>query len=184
MPRGINTVTKNQLEDGHIRTALNIRMSFGADLKLTTANHANTISGLGVFQPTNGVLSVSEVRDTQDLAASNLTIQLSGCDPSLVNASKGTDLQGTEVNIWLVFLASNGDTQEHLHYFTGYIENTVYTQSAEAITISVACQNFLARLSERKIRRYTDQDQKDVFSTDEGLEFVEQIQEKSLVWGE
>jgi len=185
MPRGITSSVVNSLADGHIRTAMNIKMSFGTALQLTTSNQTNTIPSLGTFSPTNGVLSVTEVRDTEDLAASNLTIQLSGCDPALVNASKGTNLQGTAVQIWLVILNdTTGDTVNALHYFTGYIENTVYMQSAETITISVACQNFLARLNDRNVRRYTDQDQKDVFSADKGLEFVEQIQEKTLVWGE
>jgi len=161
-----------------------LQFSFGNLLKLTTSHLPNQITGKGTFSPANGVLSVSEVRDTGDLSASNLTIQLSGCDPALVNAMKNEQLQGTEVLIWLVFLNEDFATMTELHYFTGYIENTVYMQSAETITISVACQNFLARLSERKIRRYTDQDQKDVFSTDKGLEYVEQIQNKSLVWGE
>jgi len=32
-------------------------------------------------------------------------------------------------------------------------------------------------------RRYTDQDQKNLFAGDRGLEFVESLQDKSIVWG-
>ena len=184
MPRGINTATVDDLADGEVRIALNIFIDFQNPLYATTSNEPNIITGVGTFTPANNVISIGEVRDNGDLSASNLSVVLSGCDNAIVNASKNEQLQGTEVKIWLVFLDENGDTQTTLHYFTGYIENTVYMQSAKTITISVACQNFLARLGDRKIRRYTDEDQKDVYSADKGLEFVEQIQEKTLVWGE
>jgi len=183
MPRGISTATKNSLATGTIRPCLNIKLSFGGFLRLTTAHKDVVVSGEGTFLPTGGVLSVSEVRDAVDLSASNLTITLSGCSADLVNSMKNTQLQGLSVTIWLTFLDEDFNVIQNLHYFNGIIENTVYQQNNKTITIAVVCQNFLARLNERKVRRYTDADQKNDFPSDKALEYVEQIQEQSLVWG-
>ena len=49
--------------------------------------------------------------------------------------------------------------------------------------ITVTVENKLIMLERPRNRRYTDQDQKNLFSGDKGLEFVDDLQDKELVWG-
>jgi hypothetical protein len=49
--------------------------------------------------------------------------------------------------------------------------------------VSVSVENALITLEKAKDRRYTDQDQKNLFAGDKGLEFVDDLQDKSIAWG-
>ena len=49
--------------------------------------------------------------------------------------------------------------------------------------MTIAVENKLIILERPVERRYTDQDQKELFVGDKGLEFVDSLQDKSVNWG-
>ena len=67
--------------------------------------------------------------------------------------------------------------------FEGFIDTMSILENGNTAQISVNVENKLIILERPLNRRYTDQDQKNLFAGDRGLEFVESLQDKSIVWG-
>jgi hypothetical protein len=55
--------------------------------------------------------------------------------------------------------------------------------TGEDNTIIITVENKLITLERAIDRKYTDQDQKQLFAGDRGLEFIDDIQDKSIAWG-
>ncbi|MDA7760655.1 hypothetical protein N8909_01300 [bacterium] len=188
MPRGIGSDIKTDIEDGKYQCCMAVAIVGinGGNLLLSNGikEYPSSLDPY-VYTPAGSLLSISSTNENSDLGTSGITIQLSGCDNTLVTIARDTEFQGASVIVWIFQLDENLDRVEpSIRYFTGILDNMVYRQSGNEIIIEVSCENFLVRLDDRNIRRYTHEDQKDaVGSGDSGLTFVEDIAEQKLVWG-
>lgn len=188
MPRGIDSAFETDIEDGKYQFCMAVaitNISGNDNLLLSNGikEYTSTVDPY-VYTPAGSLLSISSVDENTDLGTSGITIQLSGCDNDLVELSRDAEFQGSQVNVHIFQLDENLDHIASIRYFTGILDNMVYRQSGNEIIIEVSCENFLVRLDDRNIRRYTHEDQKDVYgSSDYGLQFVEDIAEQKLVWG-
>ena len=52
----------------------------------------------------------------------------------------------------------------------------------DAASVTVRLENRLADWDRARVRRYTDEDQKRLFATDKGFEFVTATVDKDIVW--
>jgi len=68
-------------------------------------------------------------------------------------------------------------------FFSGLMDKMTIQDSGETTNITLNCENYLVRLEQQKIRRYTPEDQKLEYPNDKGLDFVAAIQEKEIAWG-
>lgn len=190
MSRGINSDFENDIEDGKYQFCMAVQIYGidGGNNLLLSNSIKETPSGLApyVYTPAGSLLSISSVDENSDLGTSGITIQLSGCDNNLVTISRNAEFQGNWINVWIFQLDENLDRMEpSIRYFSGILDNMVYRQSGNEIIIELSCENFLVRLDDRNIRRYTQEDQDDAVgaNVDRGLHYVESIQEQKLVWG-
>lgn len=189
MSRGIHSDFETDIEDGKYQFCMAVAIIGinGGNLLLSNGikEYAST-SDPYVYTPAGSLLSISSVDENTDLGTSGITIQLSGCDNNLVTIARDTEFQGSEVYVHIFQLDENLDRIASLRYFTGILDNMVYRQSGNEIIIEVSCENFLVRLDDKNIRRYTQEDQDDAVGVgvvDRGLHYVESIQEQKLVWG-
>ena len=67
--------------------------------------------------------------------------------------------------------------------FVGKMDVMIIRETGETSTIELKLENRLVALERAIERRYTDEDQKNLFSGDKGFEFVPDLQDKQLVWG-
>ena len=67
--------------------------------------------------------------------------------------------------------------------FSGFIDSMVLEESGESSTLTFTVENKLVTLERPIDRRYTDQDQQNLFIGDKGCEFVTSLQDKSVAWG-
>jgi len=68
--------------------------------------------------------------------------------------------------------------------FKGLMDKMDISDNGTTCTVQLKCENFLVRLLEQKVRRYTAEDQKLDFPNDKGLDFVVSIQDKEIAWGD
>ena len=189
MPRNIGSDIKTDIEDGKYQCcmAVSIVGINGGNLLLSNGikEYPSSLDPY-VYTPAGSLLSISSTNENSDLGTSGITIQLSGCDNALVNIAKNTEFQGASIIVWIFQLDENLDRVEpSIRYFTGILDNMVYRQSGNEIIIEVSCENFLVRLDDVNLRRYTNEDQIDALGYgDRGLEYVNDIQEQKLVWGD
>ena len=67
--------------------------------------------------------------------------------------------------------------------FAGRID-AMDIQIGKTASVSVSIESKLVDWERARIRRYTNEDQRNLYSTDEFCEFVVQTVEKELVWGQ
>jgi hypothetical protein len=73
---------------------------------------------------------------------------------------------------------------EPYEIYSGFTDITTISEQGDTSSISIAIENRLIALEVPKIRRYTDEIQKQDYATDKGFEFVVGLQDKSFKFGE
>lgn len=183
MARGISYAFESELANGSYTYAIGLDIEFDNGNQRITNHMKNVGEGGNVYYSLGSLLSVSSLNENTDLGISGLTVTLSGADTAIVSSMQTTEIQGAPVNAKL-FILGNQSTILYSHlYFKGVIDNMTYTQNGGSVTISLNCENFLVRFADRVNRRYTNADQKIQYPSDKGLEFVEDISEKVVIWG-
>jgi hypothetical protein len=56
-------------------------------------------------------------------------------------------------------------------------------ETADTCTVSLTIENKLVDLERPRVARFTSSYQKSVYSGDKGFDFVEDLQDKEIVWG-
>ena len=67
--------------------------------------------------------------------------------------------------------------------FSGYMDEMNIEETPETSTIEVKVENKLIDLERQRVRRYSSAYQKSIYPNDKGFDFVEDLQDKKVVWG-
>jgi len=67
--------------------------------------------------------------------------------------------------------------------FSGYMDEMNIDEGPETSTIEFKVENKLIDLERARVRRFTSGYQESVYPGDKGLNFVESLQDKEVVWG-
>ncbi len=114
-------------------------------------------------------------------------MSLSGLDSSILSSSISQDSEGGVVKLYFGVLTTTDNAtavvDSPYQLFEGSLDTIQITETGESAMITVTVENKLIMLERPRNRRYTDQDQKNLFAGDKGLEFVDDLQDKELIWG-
>ena len=67
--------------------------------------------------------------------------------------------------------------------FSGYMDQMNIVDGGETSTIELMVENRLIDLERARVARFTSGYQKSIYPGDLGLDFVEDLQDKDIVWG-
>lgn len=210
MPRSILT----EIIDAANKTV--VAPFFAVDLEFDSPNELRFWSGVGdlvvggvTYVGAGNMLSVSEVRESSDLAANGATLTLSGIPSNLIDLAIGEPYQGriARINFGLIdydllesafLLKEDGDglllesggridlrvTQpaNFFNLFSGYMDQMNIVDSGDTSTIALSIENKLIDLERPRVRRYTDQSQQSRFPGDLAFEFVNRLQSEEVTW--
>lgn len=138
----------------------------------------DTYLGAGSF------LTISEVIESVNLEANNVTFGLSGIPSSLISLALSEAYQGRFISQWAGCLdASGAIVADPYLQFKGRMDVIEIMDSGETSSISVRAESILIDFRRTKLRNFTDEDQKAIYSSDKGLQYVGQLQDKELIWG-
>lgn len=138
----------------------------------------NTFSGMGDF------LSIERVTEQRDIRASSLTLMLSGVSSDYIAYTLSTEYRSREAKLWLcLFDSSNALVADPTVIFAGRMDTMTIQDSGESARIALTIESRLADLQRARERRYTNEDQKRYYTSDEGLKYVSGLQLKQLPWG-
>jgi len=129
-------------------------------------------------------VGVSELMETNDLSAQGMAVSLSGISSDLLATALGQVQHGRPATIWLGLMDSTLSLiDEPYEIYSGFTDITTISEQGETSTIAINIENRLIALEVPKIRRYTDEIQKQDYATDRGFEFVAGLQDKSFKFG-
>ena len=67
--------------------------------------------------------------------------------------------------------------------FSGYMDQMNIEETADTCTVELTLENKLIDLERARVARFTSAYQKSLYPGDLGLDFVESLQDKEIVWG-
>jgi hypothetical protein len=128
--------------------------------------------------------SISPVEETTDLAARGISMQLSGVPTAMLAVALTENYQGRECSVLFGALQASGAlVSSPVTIFSGRMDVMSINDDGQDATIIMTAENKLVDFRRPREVRYTDQEQKNLFPSDKGLEFVTAIQEKQIYWG-
>tara|TARA_R100000664_G_C2756578_1_gene144509 strand:+ start:757 stop:1332 length:576 start_codon:yes stop_codon:yes gene_type:complete len=186
MTRSIGTDFLAQLNSSQIEPFLAVSIGFTTPLNIWTGYNTITFGSVEYF-PSGNLLSITDIEESADIRANGVKIGLSGLDSSIIQSALTEDSQGKIVKIFFGVLTTTSNetviVDTPYQTFEGFIDTMSIIESDNTAQVAVNVENKLIILEKANNRRYTDQDQKNFFPNDKGLEFVESIQDKSINWG-
>jgi len=204
MSRDLSTAVSSSLEDDVVYPFFAIELLFDTDvLRLWTGNGTLVYEGVN-WTGSGTLLDVSKVEETAEIAAKGATLTLSGVPSEVISLALQEPYQGRVCNIYFGMFAQGSVLKEDGSYlltedggripletqetglteiFSGYMDQMNIEESAETASIELKVENKLIDLEKARVRRFTSAYQKSVYPGDLGLDFVEDLQDKEIVWG-
>ncbi len=149
-----------------------------APLRFWTGYGDRTIGG-NTYLGTGLLLSISGIDEVTDLAAKNITLQLSGVPASVVSLALQEPYQRRACNVYF----GTTDTTDVVEIFGGLMNTMTIDDSGEASTISLSVESKLVRLGSSSNWRYTDANHKSRNPGDTFFSYVADLQNKEISWG-
>ena len=146
----------------------------------TITLNSNSYTGVG------NLLQISDVQESQDIAAKGMTLSLSGIPSALLSLALNTPYQGRLCKVYLGFMTSwesPDASPDIVEIFSGYMDQMTIDEGPETSTITTSVESRLIDLERPRTRRYTAENQKQRFSGDKAFDFVESLQNLRLQWG-
>lgn len=141
--------------------------------------NSTTYLGLGTLG------TISPVEETTDLAARGISMKLSGVPTANVAIALTENYQGRECSIMFGALSPTAGTliSSPVTVFSGRMDVMQITDDGQSAEIIVTAESKLMDFKRPREVRYTDEEQQQLYAGDVGLEFVNDIQEKVVYWG-
>ena len=190
MTRTIATANKNETTGEVFRPVLFLYLDLdGGDVTVNSSDQDiawdydgdssdETFTGVGHFG------SVSVINESADLKASGIQCMLSGIPTTHISNALSESYSGRTAKLYIGFLNSSRVlVADPMVIFAGRID-AMDIQIGKTASVSVSIESKLVDWERARIRRYTNEDQRNLYSTDEFCEFVVQTVEKELVWGQ
>ena len=138
-----------------------------------------TFTGTGDFG------GISEIEESGKVAANGIELSLSGIPSSMISLAMAEPYRGRRVYVWLGFFNTTtwALIADPVAVFAGRMDTMRIKDSGETATIALSCESKLIDMQRARERRYTYEDQQDLFPGDKGFEYVAGLQEKELFWG-
>jgi len=202
--RDISTAIQNNLEDDVVYPFFALELEFDSGpLRLWTGVGTLVFEGVS-YTGTGNLLDVSSIEETTEIAVRGATITLSGMPSEVISLALQSPYQGRVCKIYFgmfskgslqkedgayILLEDGGKIQLELQetgltqIFSGYMDEMNIDEGPDYGTIELKVENKLIDLERARTRRYTSEYQKSVYPGDLGLDFVESLQDKKVVWG-
>jgi len=138
----------------------------------------STYTGVGHF------LNVSTIGETMDIRAEGVQFQLTGIPQSMLALVLGEHYQGRPAKCWIGCLDTSGQIiPDPVLVLDGRMDTVEIHEGADTGTITQHVESELIDLRRPRTTRYTDAEQKARYPGDRGLEFIESLQDKQIMWG-
>jgi hypothetical protein len=130
---------------------------------------------------TGSMLQIESVEETTEIAAKGASLTLSGIPEDVLSLALTQPYQGRKANIYFGNFTTGLTNLTQI--FTGYMDQMNIEETSDTCTVQLTLENKLVDLERARVARFTSAYQKSLYSEDRGLDFVESLQDKEVVWG-
>lgn len=187
MSRNLTSPVSTALAAESVRLAYLVELAFdsGAVRLWTGAGNFDWTATGRTFTGAGTLLEVSAVEETQRVEANGIDITLSGISSTIVSYALTENYRNRRVRVWLALFdpTSGALIADPVSIFAGRMDTMHLTDAGETSQVRVTCESRLIDLQRPRERRFTDEDQQELFPGDLGLEYVAGLQEREIAWG-
>ena len=205
MTRDLSPITLKNINDDVVRPFFAVELNFDDNIIRTWTGVGTLVLPDGTsWIGTGQLLSISSIEETQEMSVKGATLTMSGIPSELLSLALSEPYQGRVCNIYFGTLSVGSLLKQDGAYilkqdggkilvetgeegfnqlFSGYMDQMNISDGPESATIEMRVENKLIDLERARVARYTSGYQKSVYLGDLGLDFVESLQDKDIVWG-
>ena len=205
MTRDLSPITLKNINDDVVRPFFAVELNFDDNIIRTWTGVGTLVLPDGTsWIGTGQLLSISSIEETQEMSVKGATLTMSGIPSELLSLALSEPYQGRVCNIYFGTLSNGSLLKQDGAYilkqdggkilvetgeegfnqlFSGYMDQMNISDGPESATIEMRVENKLIDLERARVARYTSGYQKSVYPGDLGLDFVESLQDKDIVWG-
>jgi len=186
MARTIGSTFSTQLSSTQTRPFYAVEFLYTQPLRVWTGYGDFTVEGQ-VYTGLGNLISIGQVQETAETKASGIRISASGLNTDVLASALTQTQQGVVVNVYFGVLTTTDNALAIVdvpyQIFSGFVDTVNIAETGETSSITFNVESKLISLETPLNFRYTDQDQKHFFPNDKGLEFVDDLQDKEIIWG-
>lgn len=182
MSRGLTTANEGAVDASHVQIVLLAKFEFGTPVYVHTGVGTITYDGddyLGV----GDFGGVEGVEESSDLSPANTKFVLTGFDAALLSEALDSGTYGDVITVYEGYRKDDGSLEDDPWILWKGTYEYATAVLGDENGIAIVAQHDLARLDDKDGGRFTDEDQRNRFSGDVGLEHIHTIATQKLVWG-
>lgn len=206
MSRDLSTITLENIEEGVVYPFFAVELLFDGDntIRMWTGQGTLVLEDGTEWIGLGNLLDISAIEETAEMAVKGATISLSGVPTDLLSLALSEPYQGRVCNIYFGTFSTGKVLQESGSFillqdgskivleatktgfnqlFSGYMDQMNISDGGETSTIELMVENRLIDLERARVARFTSGYQKSIYPNDLGLDFIEDLQDKDIVWG-
>jgi len=186
MARTIGSTFSTQLSSSQTRPFYAVEFLYTLPLRMWTGYGEFTILSQDYLGLGN-LMAISQLSESADIKANGINIRVNGLDTSILAQGFNETQQGVIVNVYFGVLTTTDNAlaivDTPYQIFSGTVDTVSISEDGDTSVIDYSIESKLISLEKALDFRYTDQDQKFFFPNDKGLEFVDDLQDKTIDWG-
>lgn len=182
MTRSLDALTALESQADPVEPYIFVDMDFAS-------GPARAWSGVGdftlngdVYMGVGNLGGISPIEEDRGGPARGIKLTLSHSSIEILAEALGETFQGRDVTVYMAFLQDREIVGSAFTAFGGLMDQMELSDGPEA-SILLTCESHALSDERTSISRYTDQEQKRRFSTDKGLEYIDQIPNANINWG-
>lgn len=183
--RDITSGFETEIEASQLAPIEMLQLEFDSGTVRMWSGIGNLTYGSDIFYGVGTILAIESAEETNELKATSGRFRLSGVDSSMLSLSLLENYQGRPVSYWYGVLdkITRVLIPDPYLVFRGKMDILEIDDNGQTSDVNLSAESDLIDLRVVRERKYTNEDQKSMFPTDEGLSFVANIQDISINWG-
>ncbi|WP_305047199.1 hypothetical protein [Geoalkalibacter sp.] len=183
MTRALTPAAANAAAAPVVRPISMVRLDFPGAILAAHSGLRNFAWGGDTYLGVGHFGGVSSVRDAMGTQPAGVQLTLSGIPVDLVAKCLGDHYQGRDARLYLACLnEAHQLILDPVLVFRGRMD-VPDIRMGQTATITMHVENRLADWRRARNRRYSHEDQQELYPGDMGLQFVTQMVEKTILWG-
>ena len=184
MGRTITAATKTEsLKSSGAKPIALIKLQFDSGDTRVWSGRGDITFNAEVYTGIGDLGRISVIEEGSEQKAFGVVLEISGVPASHISLALNEDVQGRTAQVWLGFLDDNYTLVANpTLIFQGRMD-TIGGSLGETGVVIVTAESKLIDWDRPNGLLYTDSAQRELFSGDKGLEFVNEAVEREIIWG-
>lgn len=180
MSRDLTTALETALSADVIQPFFAVDLNFDVSPLYVWSGQGDIVIDSKTYIGSEELLKVESIEEAGDASARGAVLTLTGVPSEVISIALNTEYQGRTGSIHFGTLS---DSTEYTEIFTGYIDTMEILDEPNRATVRVTLESRLVRLETPSGIKYTSSHQKNQYPGDLGLDFVESLPGKKIIWG-